>query len=205
MKINLKQIASYVLGATLVVGGVVVAGSLTPSANTSVPNFVTVSDLYNKVTNNTFSASTHTVSTTTAPASSMYTVSQVYNAIPTLDASKIATGTTYMGVIGTLSTTTTLTWSTGSSNDYWGVVGPYCSALTEGGQLAGTWRLPKYSELVKAYEDASGTPSGFSATSYWSSVSVPSDGTKAYLVDMGTALSTSLAKAGSKNYARCVH
>ena len=204
MKINLKQITSYILGATLVLGGVVVAGSLTPTViNTNTPSFVTVSDLYNKITNNTFSVSTHAVSTTTSPASSMFTLTQVYNAIPTIDASKIATGTTYMGVVGTLSTTTNLIWSTGTSNDYWGVVESYCSTLTEGGQSAGTWRLPKYSELIKSYEDASGSPSGFSGN-YWSVISVPTDATEAYLVNMSTAVAVKTSKTAIKYTGRCV-
>ena len=51
MKSNIKKIVSYVLGATLVISGVVFAGSLTPSVNTDTPNFVTLEDLYQKTQN----------------------------------------------------------------------------------------------------------------------------------------------------------
>lgn len=172
MKIRFKQIISYILGAILVMGGAVIAGSLTPSANTSTPNFVTLSDLYNKVINNTFSTSTHSISTTTVAASSMYSLLDVYNAIPTLDASNIATGTTYMGVVGTL-VDSALTWS---SSDYpnngspiltgWNTGSLFCANATNGGY--NDWRLPTVGELRLKFEETDSAPVDFSDGIYWS-------------------------------------
>ncbi len=105
MRINLKHILSYILGATLVIGGVVFAGTLTPSVSTDTANFVTLSDIYNKIILNTYSTSTHSISTTSAPVASMYTLSDIYNAIPTLSSGTITTGTTIMGIAGAYNTT----------------------------------------------------------------------------------------------------
>ncbi|HNV97154.1 MAG TPA: DUF1566 domain-containing protein, partial [bacterium] len=43
----------------------------------------------------------HDLNSSATPASTFYTLKQVYEAIPTLEAGKIVTGTTYMGVTGT--------------------------------------------------------------------------------------------------------
>ena len=101
MKTKLKQIVTYILGAVLVIGGVVFAGSLTPSVSTNTSNFVTLSDLYNKIIDNTYSNSTHSVSTTSAPVSTMYSLSDIYNAIPTISTYIIINSATIMGVQGT--------------------------------------------------------------------------------------------------------
>ena len=101
MKNKLSQIITYIFVATLIVGGVVFAGSLNSSVNTGTTNFLTLSDLYNKIVNNTYSTSTHSLSTTSVPASTMHTLAEIYNAIPTIDAGTIINGITVMGVTGT--------------------------------------------------------------------------------------------------------
>ena len=85
MKNKYKQIIFYVLGAFLVVGGVVLAdiiNKLIPTENTSTPNFVTLSDIYNRITVGTAQSNHTNISTSSSPLSSMYTLSEIYNAIP---------------------------------------------------------------------------------------------------------------------------
>lgn len=78
------------------------AGSLTPSG-TPAPTFYTLNDIYTRlITNATSTAGNHSLSITTSPATSMHTLTEIYNAIPTIDPTKVLTGTTYLGVAGTL-------------------------------------------------------------------------------------------------------
>ena len=201
MNINLKQLITYILGAFLIIGGVAFAGSLTPSVNISTPNFVTLSDIYNKILNNTYTVSTHLVSTTSAPVSSMNTLSDIWNAIPTISAGTIINGTTIMGVAGTynisnltpdkvLSGITYGTSSTGTSAGVqptewygsdtptgttdWNTGSSICAGLsTAGGAKPGVaWRLPTYQELLTIYLDNNGTPPGFQGAG----VAYPSSG-----------------------------
>lgn len=126
MNNKLKSILSYILGGALVLGGIALVGALSPTVSTTVTNFYTLSDIYNKINSGT-PAGPHTVSTTTTPDSSMVTLTQIYESIPniltlsdsptavpygiyattTLDtvdtdlvASNITTGTNVFGIIG---------------------------------------------------------------------------------------------------------
>jgi len=101
MQSKLKQITVIVIATTLVIGGVIIAGSLTPSGNTSTPTFYTLEDIYQKLNLNTYSASTHSVSTTSSPTGTMHTLSDIWDKIPTITASTVATGTTILGIPGT--------------------------------------------------------------------------------------------------------
>ncbi len=80
------------------------AGSLTPSVSPSSTMY-TLDAIYNKILDNTSSSTegTQSFSVPSPVASTFHTLKQIYEAIPTLDATKIASGTTYMGVAGTLS------------------------------------------------------------------------------------------------------
>ena len=98
---NFKQITVTVIATVLTIGGVILAGSLTPSGDTSTPTMYTLSDIYNKLNLNTYSASTHTVSTTTTPTGTMRTLTEIWDKIPTITASTVATGTTILGISGT--------------------------------------------------------------------------------------------------------
>ncbi len=103
---HLKSILSYILGATLVIGGVVFAGTLTPSVSIDTANFVTLSDIYNKIILNTYSTSTHSISTTSAPVASMYTLLEIWNGIPAIDSSKMLDTYSLMGVTGAIAVKT---------------------------------------------------------------------------------------------------
>jgi len=61
----------------------------------------TLSDIYNKLNLNTYIPNVHITSTTTSPASSFNTLTEIWNSIPIISASTIATGTIIMGVVGT--------------------------------------------------------------------------------------------------------
>lgn len=61
--INIKSIIAYFFGATLVVGGIILAGSLTPSLTPDQQNFVTMENIYQKLRNQNYSLPTsHNIS-----------------------------------------------------------------------------------------------------------------------------------------------
>ncbi len=190
-----KHLLSYILGATLVIGGVVFAGTLTPSVSTDTANFVTLSDIYNKIILNTYSTSTHSISTTSAPTASMHTLYEIYNIIPTLLPATILTNTTIMGVAGTYNTSNLIPGNVATGTAYgtssvgtlveaqatewdatdnpagnvnWFAGGTYCASLSSvGGTKDGMpWRLPSQTELIAKYN---GDHSGFEEYgTYWS-------------------------------------
>jgi len=103
MQTKLRQITISLISTTLVITGVILAGDLTPSASPA-GTLYTLSDIYNKLNLNTYSAEAgvHSLSTTTLPSvATMYTLTEIWNKIPTIVASTIATGTPIMGIVGT--------------------------------------------------------------------------------------------------------
>ncbi len=201
MQPKLKHILSYILGATLVIGGVVFAGTLTPSVSTDTANFVTLSDIYNKIILNTYSTSTHSISTTSAPVASMYTLSDIYNAIPTLSSGTITTGTTIMGIAGAYNTSNLIPGNVATGTSYgtssvgtlvgaqatewyatdtpgddtdWYTAGTTCAGLSSvGGTKDGApWRLPSKDELVAKYSQ---DHSNFLGDYYWSGTTYPAE------------------------------
>lgn len=98
------QIGSYFIIA-FIIGAFVrtsFAGSLTPSA-TPASTMYTLDGIYNKLIDNTTSQAEGSASFTTpgSVSATFHSLKEIYESIPTLDATKIATGTTYMGVPGT--------------------------------------------------------------------------------------------------------
>jgi len=62
----------------------------------------TLSDIYTRLTTNaTSTEGDHSFSPPASPASSMYTLTQIYEAIPTIVANTVKLGTSYLGVSGT--------------------------------------------------------------------------------------------------------
>jgi len=121
MKNQIKNIAKYLTLITIAIlaGTVAVyaAGSLTPTVSVGTPSGYTLSDIYNKILNINFTPGTHTVSTSTSPALSFNSLTDIYNALDqattTLIASNIATGTQIMGITGILQgIPSPLTWQT---------------------------------------------------------------------------------------------
>jgi hypothetical protein len=103
MKKYLPHITLIVIGTLFVGGLTTLAGSLTP------PGFVlntmyTLDDIYTKLTANTDATlgSGAIPSTPGSASATFHTLTELYNAIPTIDATKVATGTAYLGVTGTM-------------------------------------------------------------------------------------------------------
>ena len=101
LKIGVLILAAFIVGAFV---RTTFAGSLTPSAPPASVMY-TLDGIYNKIIDNTVSATEAAQSFTTPGSASatLHTLKQIFEALPTLDATKIASGTTYMGVAGTLS------------------------------------------------------------------------------------------------------
>jgi len=96
--------AATIIFATAIVITVVNAGSLTPTG-TPTATMYTLQDIWQKITDNDNPSlpteGNHIFPPSSNPAGTMHTLAEIYTEIPTLDASKILTGTTYMGVAGT--------------------------------------------------------------------------------------------------------
>jgi hypothetical protein len=139
-----KIILSYTLGALLVFSFVALAGTLTPGGSTSTATMVTLSDIYSKIQNINYSAtsSDHTVSTSSSPSTgTFYTLTQIWSAIPdyltgnTSNATSTRSGTTLTLTIPQGLSNGTATLSTSSANltagnikkdvEIFGVIGNY--------------------------------------------------------------------------------
>lgn len=78
------------------------AGSLSPSAAPGGTMY-TLNDIYARLTTNaTATEGDHDILSALSPAATMYTLKEVYEAIPTIVAGTVKTGTTYLGIAGTL-------------------------------------------------------------------------------------------------------
>lgn len=93
-----------VLISVLVIYGVVQANTTiaTPSG-TPVASFYTLSDIWTRLTTNGVATEgNHSFTFADPLAGTHVTLTQVYNAIPTIDATKVLSGTSYLGVSGTM-------------------------------------------------------------------------------------------------------
>lgn len=100
LNLTLGMLAFFV--TILIIHQVVQAGSLSPSASPAATMY-TLSDIYTRLTTNATSAEGgHVFVPSASPAGTLYTLTQVYGAIPTIDPVKVDTGTTYLGIVGTL-------------------------------------------------------------------------------------------------------
>jgi hypothetical protein len=203
---KLKITFSYVLGGVVLLGVVALAAdSLSPSAPVGT-TMKTMEDVYQKLTLNTYTPPTeHDMSTTSSPFPSMHSLADIWDAIPNLLEGTIATGTTIMGITGTLygdtdpskvlttatypgtatAGTPAIQFSTAEFGGYtnWNTGGTFCADLVEGGH--DDWRLPTYTELVDASAAGDNPVGGFQAGYYWSGTSFPFSAGYAYFVGMG--------------------
>lgn len=166
-------------------------GTLTPSGTAGDATQYTLNDIYTKLTTNT-STSTKTgqFSVPGSVSASFRTLAEIYAAIPTIDATKVATGTTYLGVAGTApAAPATLTWQTdpslylcwdgnqsgcteGNGELNGGGAIEYCANLTTEG--SSDWRLPTIGEYQSitdftTYNNATQVPGFAQDDYYWSS------------------------------------
>lgn len=99
----LRLVGTAALPILLVAGAVSALGTLTPPTGTPSASSYTLEDIYTRLTTNvTATAGNHDLTTATAPAASSHSLTEIYSAIPSITAGKVATGTSYLGVAGTL-------------------------------------------------------------------------------------------------------
>lgn len=100
LKIGSLVLIAFIIGAFVRTS---FAGSLTPPG-VPASTMYTLDGIYNKLIDNTTSQAEGSASFTTpgSVSATFHNLKQIYESIPTLDATKIKSGTTYMGVAGTL-------------------------------------------------------------------------------------------------------
>jgi hypothetical protein len=88
-------------GITISAASPVFAGSLTPSAPPGTATNYTLSDIFTRLSTDA-AAGAHAYAPTTTPQSTFPTLSDIYNAIPTVDAANIRSGVSILGIVGSL-------------------------------------------------------------------------------------------------------
>jgi len=176
MKSFLKQIFIPLIVSVLVVGGVIFAGDLTPITQTPEATYVTLEDIYEKLTTGVTTTEKSFTPSASTDTPTMHTLTEIFDLIydldtlttvePDLTAENIVSGTTIFGVEGSAEIDTGLNWDTDNGLDStWGDANSYC--LAKGGQ----WRLPHIWELSKNSIDGNliNLPDG----DYWTDQSDP--------------------------------
>jgi hypothetical protein len=143
-----------VLSGSAILATIAYAGSLTPPASPAATSY-TLSDIYTRLTTNaTTTSGSHVFAPSGSPVGSMYTLTQIYDTIPTIDAAKVLSGTTYLGVAGSIATRTLSAGSLTVSAGYYAattldaadsdlIVGNIMTGVTLFG-LTGTGRTKDY-------------------------------------------------------------
>lgn len=203
MKKTLFTILALILTVTLGAHITKAIGSLTPSGTAGDATQYTLNDIYTKLTANTSTSTKSGMFTTPGSVvASFRTLTEIYNAIPTIDATKVATGTSYLGVMGTKQDGVVYPtqWSIEDPTGYvdWATAVVYCDGLTE--NTHSDWRLPSYIELVNAYLTG---VSGFQGDIYWSSTEYPNNPSIAYYVNMYDGYTSYFDKSDPISFARC--
>lgn len=103
---KILHISSYILIA-FIIGAFVrttFAGLLDPTTPPTGSTMYTLDGIYNRLIDNTTSQAEGSASFTTpgSVSATFHNLKQIYESIPTLDATKIKSGTTYMGIAGSL-------------------------------------------------------------------------------------------------------
>ena len=99
---NLLKAGLTVLISVLIIFTIVKAGSLTPS-NAPAPEGYTLADIYTRLTTNaTATSGNFSMDPSDPVGSTLYTLEQIYNAIPTIVANTVKLDTAYLGIDGTL-------------------------------------------------------------------------------------------------------
>lgn len=184
-----KQLLYIVLGIIIISSSVVFAGSITPSSYLS-PTTHTLNDIYQKLTNSSYTSDiADSFSFPTGEATStMHTLEDIWNLIPTISSSTIISGNTILGIagsyntsnltpstvasgtvygngtVGTMAGANNLVWSDTFGPMTWASSTAYCSFYGD----KRSWRLPNFDELNYAtYNQANNTnqfnlnPGGF--------------------------------------------
>lgn len=183
----------YIVGTLCALVIVVVAGTLTPGDNTtSTPTMITLSDIYSKIQDLSYSAtsSDHSVSTTSSPVGTFNTLSQVYTLLDDLDytAEDIATGTSIMGVVGNITipaeADVRLSTAYGPNNTLTGELVIPTDPNAETGSLVISGAAGDYASCNGAYHLAVGTYGGHAHFTN----GVAEEGCWIYYIGGGTAM-----------------
>ncbi len=102
---NLKQISILLIALVFVIGGVIIAGSISPLTNVPETNFVTLGDIYSKIEDDSYNATGHDLGPTDAISPSGNTLLEIWNKLDEaqtgISADKIIAGYNILGVAGT--------------------------------------------------------------------------------------------------------
>ena len=163
------------LGAFVIVTTATFAiGTLTPSPTPGEETHYTLNDIYNKLTTGDGAIEGSGLFTTPSgvPTESFRTLTEIYEAIPSIDPNTVLAGTTILGVTGQLpAPLPPLEWSIDYGEMNWQTAVNYCDNLEEDG---GGWRLPSITELSAAISDhyMMNIDKGFTSDyNHWSSTS----------------------------------
>ncbi|MDD5463514.1 MAG: hypothetical protein PHG00_18215 [Methylococcales bacterium] len=102
---SIFQMGLTVLISVLIIFTVVKAGTITPPSGGGEPSakFYTISEIYTRLTTNAAATEgSHDFTFSDSLASTGRTLTEIYNAIPTIVANTVKLGTSYLGVAGTL-------------------------------------------------------------------------------------------------------
>jgi len=104
---NFIQGSLVVLISVFIIFTVVQAGTITPPSGTPGAQFYTLSEIYTRLTTNaTSTVGGHSFTFADSLAGTGRTLTEIYNAIPTIDPTKLLDTATYLGVTGSITTQT---------------------------------------------------------------------------------------------------
>jgi hypothetical protein len=95
-----KKSLIIILFTTIIIGGAVFAGQLTPTGAPGT-SFVTLTDIYEKILDNTYATSSRDYEPSLAPAGTHYTLQQIFDIIPAINPELVISGNSILGVDGT--------------------------------------------------------------------------------------------------------
>ncbi len=189
MKKTLITILIIVLMVTLVTQIPKAIGSLTPYGTAGDATQYTLNDIYTRLTANTSTSTKSGMFSTPGSVTATFrTLTEIYSSIPTINATTVASGMSYLGVMGTKQDGVVYPtqWSVDNPLGYidWATAVSYCDSLTENSHT--DWRLPSYIELINAFLTTNpGNSLGFQVENYWSSTDYPDFTSNVYGVQMG--------------------
>ncbi len=94
-----------VIISVLIIFTVVKAGTITPSSGEPTAQFYTLTDIYNRLYDNSEAVlGDHSFTFSDAFDGTHYTLKQIYDRIPTINPTKVLFGTSYLGIAGTIET-----------------------------------------------------------------------------------------------------
>lgn len=99
MKTIFNKNLIIVLSTALLLIGFVSAGELTPT-NPPGTSYVTLSDIYNKISNNSYATTSRIFKPITSPAGTFNILEDIYDLIPTINPDNIIAGNTILGIQG---------------------------------------------------------------------------------------------------------